>query len=106
MRIPAALTGVVGFKPSYGALSTEGVFPLSRSLDHVGIITGNPADAAAVYAVLAPVAERPSRVGLDGLNLGWVPPEPFGTQDPQVIVNATIFDRFSPFLMSAIHQPG
>lgn len=85
VRIPAALTGVVGFKPSYGTLSTEGVFPLSRSLDHVGIITGNPADAAAVYAVLAPVAERQCRVELAGLNLRWVPPEPFGSQDPQVI---------------------
>ncbi|CAI1737626.1 amidase [Serratia entomophila] len=85
VRIPAALTGVVGFKPSYGALSTEGVFPLSRSLDHVGIITGTPADAAAVFAVLAPAVEKQCQVELDGLNLRWVSPEPFGTQDPLVI---------------------
>lgn len=36
---PAAYCGVVGFKPSYGVLSTRGVTPLARSFDTVGIIT-------------------------------------------------------------------
>jgi aspartyl-tRNA(Asn)/glutamyl-tRNA(Gln) amidotransferase subunit A len=35
---PAAFTGVVAFKPSFGAISTQGVIPLSWTLDHVGII--------------------------------------------------------------------
>jgi Asp-tRNA(Asn)/Glu-tRNA(Gln) amidotransferase A subunit family amidase len=34
---PASYCGVVGFKPSYGRISTEGVIPLSPSLDHVGL---------------------------------------------------------------------
>ncbi|MGY4156299.1 aspartyl-tRNA(Asn)/glutamyl-tRNA(Gln) amidotransferase subunit A [Bradyrhizobium sp. USDA 4461] len=38
VRIPAALCGVVGLKPTYGVLSTEGVFPLAPTLDHVGLI--------------------------------------------------------------------
>jgi aspartyl-tRNA(Asn)/glutamyl-tRNA(Gln) amidotransferase subunit A len=38
VRIPAALCGVVGVKPSRGALSTAGVFALSPTLDHVGYL--------------------------------------------------------------------
>lgn len=34
---PAAFCGVVGFKPSYGRISAQGVIPLARSLDHVGV---------------------------------------------------------------------
>ncbi|MGH3755101.1 MAG: amidase [Pseudonocardiaceae bacterium] len=38
VRIPAALCGVVGLKPACGALPTTGVFPLSETLDHVGLL--------------------------------------------------------------------
>lgn len=51
-RIPAAYCGVVGFKPSFGRLSCRGVEPLSRRLDHVGILANSVADVAAVFAVL------------------------------------------------------
>jgi aspartyl-tRNA(Asn)/glutamyl-tRNA(Gln) amidotransferase subunit A len=36
IRIPAACCGVVGFKPTYGLVSLEGVFPLAPSFDHAG----------------------------------------------------------------------
>jgi Asp-tRNA(Asn)/Glu-tRNA(Gln) amidotransferase A subunit family amidase len=36
VRIPAACCGIVGFKPSYGLLSTDGIFPLAPSFDHAG----------------------------------------------------------------------
>ncbi|HWE81649.1 MAG TPA: amidase [Gaiellaceae bacterium] len=36
IRIPAACCGIAGFKPSYGLVSTDGVFPLSPSHDHAG----------------------------------------------------------------------
>lgn len=61
VRIPAALCGVVGFKPSYDTLPTDRVFPLSKSLDHVGVLTRTAADAAYVLNVLAGVAVRPPR---------------------------------------------
>jgi len=46
IRIPAALCGVFGLKPSYGLISKFGVFPLSKSLDHVGPIASSIAGIA------------------------------------------------------------
>ncbi len=53
IRLPAALCGVVGFKPSFGLVSCKGVIPLSWSLDHVGPITQSVEDAAMLMDVLA-----------------------------------------------------
>jgi aspartyl-tRNA(Asn)/glutamyl-tRNA(Gln) amidotransferase subunit A len=53
IRIPAAACGIVGLKPTYGELSTEGVVPLCRSIDHVGPIARRVADAYIVYRALA-----------------------------------------------------
>lgn len=38
VRMPAACTGLYGYKPTYGRVSNDGVFPLTPQLDHVGII--------------------------------------------------------------------
>jgi Asp-tRNA(Asn)/Glu-tRNA(Gln) amidotransferase A subunit family amidase len=38
VRIPAALCGIVGYKPTLGTLSTRGVFPLAPTCDHVGLL--------------------------------------------------------------------
>jgi Asp-tRNA(Asn)/Glu-tRNA(Gln) amidotransferase A subunit family amidase len=53
VRIPAAYCGVVGLKPSYEALPTTGVFPLSPTCDHVGTLTATVAGTARLYGVLA-----------------------------------------------------
>ncbi|WP_187774229.1 amidase [Lolliginicoccus suaedae] len=45
VRAPAALCGIVGVKPPFGALPTGGVFPLAESFDHVGFFTRTGADA-------------------------------------------------------------
>ncbi|MGP3965140.1 amidase [Nonomuraea sp. 3N208] len=52
VRIPAALCGVAGFKPAYGAIPADGVFPLSRTLDHVGVLAGDPEDCLLAYTCL------------------------------------------------------
>jgi aspartyl-tRNA(Asn)/glutamyl-tRNA(Gln) amidotransferase subunit A len=52
IRIPAALCGTVGLKPSYGELPTDGVVPLSRTMDHVGPLTFTVADAWHVFHAL------------------------------------------------------
>ena len=53
IRQPAAYCGLVGFKPTYGLVSTRGVIPLSWSLDHVGPLTRTVADAAIVLQAIA-----------------------------------------------------
>src|SRR5213078_4574337 len=53
IREPAAFCGIVGLKPTYGRVSTRGVFPLSWSLDHVGPICRNVRDAALMLEVIA-----------------------------------------------------
>jgi len=53
IRIPAALTGHVGLKPTYDLVSRSGVFPLAPSLDHVGPMTKNCADASLLLQVMA-----------------------------------------------------
>jgi aspartyl-tRNA(Asn)/glutamyl-tRNA(Gln) amidotransferase subunit A len=53
IREPAALCGVVGLKPTYGRVSTQGVVPLSESLDHVGPIAANVADVTVLFQAIA-----------------------------------------------------
>lgn len=49
---PASFCGVVGFKPSYGRISAEGVIPLAPSLDHVGLFAGDIATAELAASLL------------------------------------------------------
>lgn len=53
VRQPASYCGIVGLKPTYGRVSTSGVIPLSRSLDHVGPMTRTAKDAALVLQAIA-----------------------------------------------------
>jgi len=53
VRIPAALCGCVGFKPTYGRISLHRVVPLCPSLDHAGPITRTVRDAGIVFMALA-----------------------------------------------------
>lgn len=41
VRIPAACTGLYGYKPTFGRVPNDGVFPLTPQLDHVGIIAAS-----------------------------------------------------------------
>lgn len=50
---PAAFNGIVGFKPSYGAIPRLGVHPLSPSLDHVGFFARRVDDVALALSLLA-----------------------------------------------------
>ena len=52
VRIPAALCGCVGFKPSFGRLSTRGLLGACPTFDHVGLLTRTVADAALIYRTL------------------------------------------------------
>jgi allophanate hydrolase len=52
-RVPAALNGIVGLKPTHGLVSAAGVVPACRSLDCVSILARSVAEAAAALAVAA-----------------------------------------------------
>lgn len=55
VRIPAALCGVVGLKPTYGRVSEHGAFPLCWSVAHIGPIGMTVDDVALGYALMAGV---------------------------------------------------
>ena len=52
-RIPAALCGIVGYKPSKQRVPTDGAFPLSFTLDSIGPLARTVADCASADAVMA-----------------------------------------------------
>lgn len=89
IRIPAAYCGAAGFKPSYGLVSLEGVFPLSASLDHAGPIARTAADAALLLDGL--LGRRPQAlepVDLRGMRLGILAAHRGGPEMEAVVVDA------------------
>ncbi len=70
-RIPAALCGIVGFKPSKYRIPTDGAFPLSYTLDSIGPMARTVADCALADAVMAgEELEALDPIPLAGLRLG------------------------------------
>jgi aspartyl-tRNA(Asn)/glutamyl-tRNA(Gln) amidotransferase subunit A len=94
IRIPAALCGVVGLKPTFGSVATDGVYPLAWSLDTVGPLARTVADAALVYDAIAD-PERPSARSeldhnLDGVRIG--------------VPRAHFFERVQPGVAAAVEH--
>ncbi|MEF2071158.1 amidase [Consotaella aegiceratis] len=72
IRIPAAYCGIVGLKPSFGLVPTDGVFPLSWSLDHAGPLARAVEDAVLALACLAETPMTIDAPPLSGLRLGVI----------------------------------
>jgi aspartyl-tRNA(Asn)/glutamyl-tRNA(Gln) amidotransferase subunit A len=70
VRIPAACCGVVGFKPSYGLVSLDGVFPLAPSFDHAGPMARSVADCTAMMRALADGFEPTTIESLEEVEVG------------------------------------
>lgn len=92
VRTPAAVNGIVGLKPTYGAVSTQGVVPSCPSLDHVGPLARCVYDCALLFGVLAddqPFDQRMFDSGSDrplkDLRLGVAREYFFDPADPAVV---------------------
>jgi aspartyl-tRNA(Asn)/glutamyl-tRNA(Gln) amidotransferase subunit A len=95
VRVPAALCGLVGFKPSRQRVPTEGAFPLSRTLDSIGPIARSVADCAKADAIMAGEEFVPLEpIALVGLRFGVAEGLPLGGLD----------DIVSPAFAKAIGQ--
>jgi aspartyl-tRNA(Asn)/glutamyl-tRNA(Gln) amidotransferase subunit A len=74
VRIPAALCGCVGLKPTFGRVPTDGLLGACPTFDHAGVLTRTVADAAAMLAVMqgAPrdATDRRREGGGRGLRVG------------------------------------
>ncbi|HUL93908.1 MAG TPA: amidase [Burkholderiales bacterium] len=71
VRIPAALCGIAGFKPTTARVPREGAFPLSTTLDSVGPLAPTVACCATIFQVLAGEVPRPpAPAALSGMRLG------------------------------------
>ncbi|MCA9864781.1 MAG: amidase, partial [Thermomicrobiales bacterium] len=89
IRIPAAACGTVGFKPAYGSLSAEGVYPLSWSLDTVGPLARTVGDAQLTWSCLADRGAPPiPPADLTGYRVGVA--EPFFLDNVQSDIRAAI----------------
>jgi len=99
IRLPAALCGVVGLKPTYGRVDLHGVIPLSWSLDHGGPLARTVADVALLFDILTGSATR---------DLGDNPPaSPFAEGDdirrPRVgVPRAYFYERLEPAVANAV----
>ncbi|MFL5377865.1 MAG: amidase [Myxococcales bacterium] len=99
VRIPAALCGIVGLKTTLGRVSRAGVYPLSFSLDSVGVIARCVEDAGLVYQQIAGPDEADEttlgvppedalselRAGVKGLRLAVVEEPFFDCVDPEIV---------------------
>nr|WP_260859949.1 amidase [Streptomyces cupreus] len=104
IRVPSALNGVVGLKPTYGLVSRHGVTSLSWSLDHVGPITRTVEDASLVLAALTGHDPR------DPASL-HVPPADYRLDKDQDLTGLRIgvpgnyyFDHVDPEIEAAVRQ--
>jgi aspartyl-tRNA(Asn)/glutamyl-tRNA(Gln) amidotransferase subunit A len=86
IRIPASLCGIVGFKPTYGHITLDGIAALGPTFDTLGPITRNVADARLLYSVMAqlPVAESQPR---RALRIGTPEPDQLEPCDPDIRAN-------------------
>ncbi|HMO58500.1 MAG TPA: amidase, partial [Roseiflexaceae bacterium] len=99
IRIPAALCGIVGLKPTFGRISVRGVIPLSWNLDHVGPMTRSVEDAAIMLSALAgydprdpwsvnmPVDDYLAELGagVRGMRIGLAIDSHFGDADAPIL---------------------
>jgi aspartyl-tRNA(Asn)/glutamyl-tRNA(Gln) amidotransferase subunit A len=72
IRLPAACCAITGFKPSFGLVPIDGVFPLAPSFDHAGPMARDVAGCVGMMRVLAPgLEEREVDLGVVRVGVAW-----------------------------------
>lgn len=85
LRIPAALCGLVGFKPTGSRIAQWGAFSLSSTLDTIGPIARDVAGCAAADSVLSGDPDRCEAASADGFRLVVARGRLFAQSEPEVI---------------------
>jgi aspartyl-tRNA(Asn)/glutamyl-tRNA(Gln) amidotransferase subunit A len=83
IRIPTGLCSAVGFKPGHDVIPMDGIFPLSKTLDHIGPIANSVEDAALVFAALCWQTDS-GLADLKAPRIGWIDVHAFGPADPLI----------------------
>ncbi len=90
-RIPAALCGIVGFKPSQSRIPMNGTYPLSPSLDSIGPLAPTVQSCAILDAIMAGYEPKPlENISLQGLNFAIIRKPTLNDMDDHV---ATTFNQ-------------
>jgi Asp-tRNA(Asn)/Glu-tRNA(Gln) amidotransferase A subunit family amidase len=107
IRLPAACCGVVGFKPTWGLIPTDGVFPLAPSFDTAGPMARSVAECAAMMKPLVPGFRTAELESLEDVSVGvaWLDQaEPLVRERVQTA--AQLFPHSEPLDFPLASDPG
>jgi aspartyl-tRNA(Asn)/glutamyl-tRNA(Gln) amidotransferase subunit A len=96
IRQPAALCGVVGYKPTYGAVSRHGLIAMASSLDQIGTFTRSVSDAQIIAPLLA--GKDPFDATSEGL--AWTPSD----KKPQTVRIGVVKEHFGEGLHPGVKE--
>jgi aspartyl-tRNA(Asn)/glutamyl-tRNA(Gln) amidotransferase subunit A len=88
IRLPAAWNGLVGLKPTWGAMPMTGVLPLAASFDTIGPLAQDVADAAALFDLMSARPHRPITPASLSRCVFWQPSEPVAAQTDEKVAFA------------------
>jgi Asp-tRNA(Asn)/Glu-tRNA(Gln) amidotransferase A subunit family amidase len=104
IRIPAHYCATVGFKPSYGVLSLDGVEPLSPTLDHVGLLADTVAMTRRVFLAMTRGVTGPTDGSVESAVIGTTDTPPVGALRIGVIVGQLDAVQLEQEVASAVQQ--
>lgn len=96
IRQPAALCGVVGYKPTYGAVSRHGLIAMASSLDQIGTFTASVADAQ----IVAPLLMGKDPMDATSEEMPWTPSE----RTPNTIRIGVVKEHFGEGLNAGVKE--
>lgn len=103
VRIPAAINGVVGLKPTYGRLSRYGVQPVSFSCDHPGILAESARACAAMLTIVAGADPKDSTTFQGAFTPRWLRSGPQPLRGLRIGVSAKMLTaELEPAMKTAI----